>query len=431
MNWDKVKLYIQRFITNGLENELTHDELRRIKTVNAVGVVLLLTVLAFVFFDFFVFHKPIVAVVELLGFVTGAYFLYIQRKFKSVNFTTNMTVAIMVVVLIGINLLTGLQSSSTFWLYLIPPFAFFVTGVMNGFFWSGTIVLWLILMINLARLGIYGAVVTQEFVLDLIGSLTIVSALSFFFEYARKNAISDLTATNEEMRRLTYIVSHDLRTPLTALRGYARFLREDINTENELEINMDIERIELMAENMGKMIDDLLNLSRVGRHIEHKIVVNTREIVDLIILENETALHEKMIRVHISEPLPRLYLNKRKFEEVVRNLISNAIKYMGDSDDPYIEVGAVDKVHEHHFYVRDHGIGIEKKYHEKIFGLFVRHELVGQGSGIGLSIVRGFVEDMGGKVWIDSKPGAGSTFWFSLLKETSPEPDLEIQTHGE
>lgn len=119
------------------------------------------------------------------------------------------------------------------------------------------------------------------------------------------------------------------------------------------------------------------------------------------------------------EPLPSALINRRKVEEVFRNLVSNAIKFMGDQPRPRIEIGAKRLPHEYHLFVRDNGIGIEPQYHEKIFDLFYRPERIGEGTGIGLSIVRGSVKDLGGKVWVRSQLGKGNTFWFSVPKDST------------
>ncbi|MCA9392258.1 HAMP domain-containing histidine kinase [candidate division WWE3 bacterium] len=429
MSYKDLTAKFNKFILFGYKGELTNDAYRRLRTVNTVSFILLLTLTVFTSLDLFIFNKPYVAVVEAMGVLAGVCYVIVQHRIKSILVITNGSIAILTGILLSINYLNGFTQSNYFWMYLIPPFAFYAGGYISGLFWSGIILIWFIASFVLTSMGLIGTPITLEAGIDLIASFGIITLLSFFYEFARGQAIVDLSEANEEMRRLIYVVSHDLRTPLTALRGYARFLREDLERKTIENMRGDIEKVELMSSNMGMMIDDLLNLSRVGRNIEEKVVFSTKDIVDLIVIESETAIKQKKINVQIVEPLPRIYSSRRKFEEVMRNLFSNAIKYMGSSENPYIEIGVVDKEKEYDFYVKDHGVGIDKKYHDKIFELFVRHENIGEGSGIGLSIVKGFVEDMGGKVWVNSRIGGGSTFWFSVPKEkhpvqtTSPEQD--------
>lgn len=422
----KLRDLYERLVTNGFEGSFDHDTLRKLKTVNTFAVVLVATSFLFACLDFLVFNKPYIAGVEFLAFLSGLYFLFIQRRLTNIKIIANIAVAIVVGAFLCLNLMTGVGSSNTFWFYMIPPFAFYVSGVRSGFLWSGITYTYLILLLLLGVMGIFGAEVGVEYANDIITSYGIIILLAFFFEYARANALKDLSSTNDEMRRLIYAVSHDLRTPLTGLRGYADFLKEDISSNNTTEIKTDIDRIEMMAANMGKMIDDLLNLSRIGRKTEDRQVVNTKEVIDLIFIENESVLQKRKIRVQIVEPLPRLYLHKRKFEEVTRNLISNAIKYMGESKDPLIKFGVEDYPGEYHFYVQDHGIGIDRKDFGKLFNLFSRLTSIAEGSGIGLSIVKGFVNDMGGQVWIDSEVGKGSTFWFSIPKVSPPTGEVSV-----
>lgn len=420
MSYKDLTAKFNKFILFGYKGELTNDEFRRITTVNTVSLILLVTLIVFTNFDLFLFHKPYVAVVEAMGVVAGIYYVVLQKRMKSMAVITNAAVALMVSILLSINYLTGFSASNTYWMYLIPPFAFYAGGTISGFFWSALLFLWFVASIILTNIGFAGTPISFESGIDLIASFGIITLLSFFYEYARGQAIVDLSAANEEMRRLIYVVSHDLRTPLTAIRGYARFLHEDLDRRDFENTSSDIQKVEMMSENMGHMIDDLLNLSRVGRNIEEKVVFSTKEVVDLLVTESENTLKQKKITLEIVEPLPRIYSSRRKFEEILRNLLSNAVKYMGDSKDPFIEIGVVDKETKYDFYVKDHGIGIEKQYQDSIFGLFVRHENMGEGSGIGLSIVKGFAEDMGGEVWVDSKYGEGSTFWFSIPKEKHP-----------
>ena len=426
----KLRDFYDRLITNGFEGSFDHDTLRKLKTVNTFALLLVTTSLLFAGLDYLIFNKPYIAGVEFLAFVSGLYFLFIQRRLTNIKLIANIAVAIVVMSFLCLNLMTGVGTSNTFWFYMIPPFAFYVSGVRSGFVWSGITYSWLLFFLFLGTNGLFGPTIGIEYANDIVTSYGVIILLAFFFEYARANALKELSATNDEMRRLIYAVSHDLRTPLTGLRGYADFLKEDISSNNTTEVKTDIDRIEMMAANMGKMIDDLLNLSRIGRKTEERQVVNTKEVVDLIFMENEAILQQRKIRMQIVEPLPRLYLHKRKFEEVARNLISNAIKYMGDTKDPLIKFGAEDYPGEYHFYVMDHGIGIDRKYFGKLFNLFSRLTSIGEGSGIGLSIVKGFVNDMGGQVWIDSELGKGSTFWFSLPKVTPPTSESSAASKG-
>ncbi len=421
MQINKLTSLYEYYASNGYTEEIGHDNLRKIRTVNSVGFILILALFTFVILEILVFNRPLLALIELIALVISMVFIKIQKSIKDLNLICNISVGMIVFGLIAINFTTTINNTSTYWFFLAPLFAFYVSGLRSGVKWSMVLFGWLFVFSLLSLFKIYGPTITFEYATDILMSYVVITIISFFYEYARLEATSDLTTTNDEMRRLIYIVSHDLRTPLTALRGYSALLKEDITAQDKTDISVDIERIELMANNMGKMIDDLLNLSRIGRHSDEKAVVNIRDLVDLIIKENEPRLLERKIRVEVVEPLPRILVNQRKLEEVMRNLVSNAIKYMGPSKDPLIKLGAVDRADEYNFYVLDHGIGIDRKDYDKLFNLFSRLTTIAEGSGIGLSIVKGFVLDMGGRVWIESEVGRGSTFWFSIPKEETPQ----------
>ncbi len=425
MSLNKLLVLYKKLTANGLYDDVEEDDLRRVRTINSVSIILLGALILFIIIDGFFFRRTYVVMIEIMAFVTGTYFLYIQRKIGDVNLISHFATAIITFSMFGISLLSGVGTSTAFWFFFIPPFALYVNGIKGGLVWSFVNFAWLFLHMMLGVFNIYGIPIGWDFAVNLLLAFLVVIVLALLFERSRANAVDNLATANDEMRRLIYVVSHDLRTPLTALRGYSEFLREDIDANNTADIKTDIDRIDLMAKNLGSMIDDLLNLSRIGRQVSDSKMVNTREVVDLVVAGNEPQLLEKHIKVDVIEPLPRMYMNQRKFEEVLRNLMSNAIKYIGDVDKPLIQIGAYDNGDEYHFYVRDNGIGIDKKDFDEIFELFVRKTDVGEGSGIGLSIVKGFVEDMGGHVWVESEVEKGSTFWFSVPKKEPPKDNTQ------
>jgi signal transduction histidine kinase len=171
---------------------------------------------------------------------------------------------------------------------------------------------------------------------------------------------------------------------------------------------------------MRGMINDLLNLSRIKRPGALSEVA-TGDIVVTIITEHEAQLKTNNIDTELLGTFPTVYTDQRKLEEIVRNLVSNAIKYMGKQPEPRITIGVEPKSHQYLFYVKDNGIGIEEKELSKIFQPFYSKSDLKIGSGVGLSIAKGFIEDLGGQIWVESQHGQGSTFWFSLPKRTSAD----------
>jgi signal transduction histidine kinase len=166
---------------------------------------------------------------------------------------------------------------------------------------------------------------------------------------------------------------------------------------------------------MQKLLEDLLELSRIGR------VVNAPQAVPLGELAHETVglltgqLMERGVEVIIAADLPVVYGDRPRLLEVLQNLVENAVKYMGEQPRPRVEIGLRYHDDEPVFFVRDNGIGIEPRYHERVFDLFARLDQKSTGAGVGLAIVKRIVEVHGGRIWVESEGGGrGSTFCFVL-----------------
>jgi signal transduction histidine kinase len=166
------------------------------------------------------------------------------------------------------------------------------------------------------------------------------------------------------------------------------------------------------------LIRDLLDLSRIGRIAGEKSAIDIEDILDEISQDFRFRLEERNVILSIYKPLPKPYGDRERIKQVFENLISNAVKFMGNNDNCHIEVGVVNGIQEEHFtgfYVRDNGIGIDKKYFGNIFQIFHRlNDIDTEGTGVGLTIVKKIIEHHGGRIWIDSAVGRGSTFYFTL-----------------
>jgi signal transduction histidine kinase len=234
-------------------------------------------------------------------------------------------------------------------------------------------------------------------------------------ETEREQLIAELEAKNAELERFTYTASHDLKSPLVTIKGFLGLLEEDIAREDTPRIQSDINRIREAAERMQLLLDDLLELSRIGR------LVNPPEEVEFGELAREAAglvvgqITERGVQVDIDPDLPVVYGDRPRLLEVYQNLIQNAVKFMGDQPEPRVKIGIKEEDGEAIFYVRDNGIGIELRYQEKVFGLFDRLDPDVEGTGIGLALAKRIIEVHGGRIWIESEGvGRGSTFCFTL-----------------
>ncbi len=227
----------------------------------------------------------------------------------------------------------------------------------------------------------------------------------------------ELERSNHELDAFAYIASHDLKEPLRGIHNYSNFLIEDYGQTINNEGKEKLKTLIRLTQRMEDLIDSLLYFSRLGRvdlsmqHTDLNSVVHRS--LDLL----SARIEEMEVDICIPRPLPTVYCDRIQVGEVFNNLIANAIKY-NDKAKKRIEIGYLDQPHPPViFYVRDNGIGIREKHFEAIFRIFKRlhgPSKYGGGTGAGLSITKKIVERHGGKIWVESIYGEGSTFYFTL-----------------
>lgn len=223
----------------------------------------------------------------------------------------------------------------------------------------------------------------------------------------------ELEVVNKELEAFSYSVSHDLKTPIRGIKGFAHLLQHqsgDKLSEHENEI---VGKIVTAADKMNNMIGDLLILARVGKGELKKSVFNPAELTKPIIQEYLKGSSE--LRV-ITNPMSDIHGDKNLLQYVFNNLISNAVKYSSKKDHPVVEIGSAKSGDQMVFYVKDNGAGFDMKYAEKLFQPFQRLHSVSEfeGTGIGLSIVKRVIDRHGGKVWAEAEPDKGATFSFTI-----------------
>jgi PAS domain S-box-containing protein len=242
-------------------------------------------------------------------------------------------------------------------------------------------------------------------------------------ETEREHLISELEARNAELERFTYTVSHDLKSPLITIGGFLGFLEKDALSGNIERLQADIRRIKEAADTMRRLLDDLLELSRIGRLINPAQQVPFAQIVREALALVEGQLTARGVEVTVAADLPSVYGDRARLVEALQNLLDNAAKFMGDQPQPHIIVGVRAQAVERVLYVQDNGIGIDPKYHQKVFGLFEKLDAAATGTGIGLALVNRIVEVHGGRIWVESNgPGQGTAFCFTL-------PEQPAQSH--
>ncbi len=234
-------------------------------------------------------------------------------------------------------------------------------------------------------------------------------------ETEREKLINELEEKNSELERFTYTVSHDLKSPLITIKGFLGFLEQDAASGNTVRLKADTQRIADATDKMQTLLNELLELSRVGRLTNPYQIISFEELVREALEIVHGRLHEKNIEIHVDENLPNVYGDRQRLIEVLQNLLDNAAKFISQNAHPRIEIG-------HNgfedgkpiFYVRDNGMGIDPIHHDRIFGLFNKLDAASEGTGIGLTLVKRIIEVHGGRIWVQSEAEKGATFFFTL-----------------
>jgi signal transduction histidine kinase len=194
------------------------------------------------------------------------------------------------------------------------------------------------------------------------------------------------------------------------------YLREDAHSGNMPRLDSDINRIGEGAEKMLRLINELIDLMSVGRIAQDFTEFPLSELVDEALDQLREKTAQKHITVYVADDLPRVRGDRKRLLEVFQNLLDNSIKFMGDQPEARIEIG-MRKVTDGSpvFYVGDNGIGIEQRFHERIFGIFHKLDARSEGTGIGLALVKRIIEYHGGRIWVESDGlGKGVIFCFTI-----------------
>ncbi len=245
-----------------------------------------------------------------------------------------------------------------------------------------------------------------------------------------KRLLADLERSNRELDDYTFAVSHDLKAPLRTIESFSSFLLEDHSDNLDDEGKEYLQRMILATKRMNTLIQDLLLISRVGRLNSEIDLVDLYELISDIVDDMELILNERNGEM-IYTKLPSIKTQKVWIKQVFSNLISNGLKF-NESPNPRIWIKCEERKDHYILSVKDNGIGIDKKHHNKIFKIFQRLHTVNEypGTGAGLTMCKKIVESMGGNISLDSKLGKGSTFYITIPKgsEISEESEPPYQS---
>jgi signal transduction histidine kinase len=243
-----------------------------------------------------------------------------------------------------------------------------------------------------------------------------------------KKATVDLERSNEELEDYAHVVAHDLKTPLVAISGFAQMLNRSYGAQLEPEAGRLAARVVEGADRMQGLIDDLLEYAKAGKTPGEPQLIDVNAVVDRVIRDIEPEIQKPGAEITRSD-LPILKADQLRLSQVFQNLIGNAVKFCGDHT-PEVQIWAERKGEEWVFSVRDNGVGIDPTNAQEIFGVFKRLPASSRipGTGIGLAVCKKIVEASGGRIWVESQLGRGSTFRFSV--PANPETGLDGTTMG-
>lgn len=231
----------------------------------------------------------------------------------------------------------------------------------------------------------------------------------------RKQTEIKLQEKNTELERFTYTISHDLKSPLVTIKTFLGYLEQDLAGNDAVRAATDIDYIRSASDKMVLLLNELLEMSRVGSVVNNPVRVAFRELVDEASATVAGKLIENKVTVQVGETDSMLYGDRQRLCEIWQNLMENSVKYMGDQKAPRIEMGTELQDGMPVYFVRDNGMGIDPSYKDKIFGLFEKLDPKSEGSGLGLALVKRIVELYKGRIWLESEgAGKGSCFKFTL-----------------
>jgi len=230
----------------------------------------------------------------------------------------------------------------------------------------------------------------------------------------------ELQQKNAEMERFAYTVSHDLKSPLVTVKSFVGFLERDLAAGDGERIAKDLLFMKTATDRMSLLLDQVLVMSRVGKVVTPSVKVLFTELMQQVLDLLAGSITERAVLVQVSpDEALSLYGDRPRLVEIWQNLIENAVKYMGEQPAPRIEIGFDMESGTPVFFVADNGIGIDPRYHAKIFSLFDKLDPLSEGTGLGLALVKRIVEMYAGKIWVESAGGGtGSCFRFTLPQAT-------------
>jgi PAS domain S-box-containing protein len=231
----------------------------------------------------------------------------------------------------------------------------------------------------------------------------------------RKRSEEELRQKNEEMERFVYTISHDLKSPLVTIQAFLRFLEKDLQNADHERVRKDMDYIGNAATRMNRLLEELLELSRIGRKVNPPEDMLLQDVVRDALSLVAGRIAEGGIHVELTTEPILLHGDRMRLVEVFQNLIDNASKFTGEQASPTIWIGTEEGEDGLVLFVKDNGMGVDPRHRGKLFGLFEKLDPSSDGTGVGLALVKRIIEIHSGRIWVESDgPGLGTVFRFTL-----------------
>ena len=245
-----------------------------------------------------------------------------------------------------------------------------------------------------------------------------VQAVCFVLDLSeRKLAEEKLRHKNDEIEQFIYMVSHDLRSPLVTVKSFLVYLEQDIKAADAEKIQQDLEYIRAATCKMDQLLNEVLEMSRICRHVNPPSLVTFRELASEAMSAVAGQIAGRNVDVRVADVDLTLTGDRPRLAQIWQNLLDNAVKYLGDQPAPCVELGVEFQSAAPVFFVRDNGIGVAPEFRDRIFGMFDKLDKSSPGVGLGLAMVKKIVENYNGRIWVESNgQGQGSCFRFTLPK---------------
>lgn len=241
---------------------------------------------------------------------------------------------------------------------------------------------------------------------------------TIYMERKIEERTEQVKEANRELESFLYSITHDLKAPVISLYGMAAMLQKKCGEQLGEQGAHYLQRLMSNAGFMEQLITDLLNFSKVGKHEYRMEQLDADRVVRESLDQCDSRIREGNVTIKVQSPLPNVVFDRNALCKIFLNIITNGMKFMGDQPRPCIEIGGRELDGYVEYYVKDNGIGIDQKYHDKVFKMFQRlKEVSVDGTGIGLAIAKKIIDMTGGRIWFESEVGKGTTFFFRIPKD--------------